>query len=205
MLNRRSSLVTLTVSLFFALALWTSAAPSASAQTAPRAVAANSTTTPAPALEADSLTSAPAASRSVEPGPEIVGPEIAGPKTATALPSPASQPKPSAQEAAPPAPASEAGAQSLPQATQTPSPSPSPLCHAYVNANVMAISQPYMLNRLGAAMPNAQIFALASDVNPTQLQLYDFKRARPVTLRVNVGDCLRINLTNSLYQYPPLT
>lgn len=73
-----------------------------------------------------------------------------------------------------------------------------------VKANVVAFSQPYMLNRLGAAMPNAQIFALENDVDMKQLQLKGYKRARPIVLRANVGDCLYITLTNAIYQYPAL-
>lgn len=76
------------------------------------------------------------------------------------------------------------------------------LCKRYVNASVVALSQPYMLNRLGAAMPNAQIFALESDVDMRQPQLKGYKRPRPIVLRANVGDCLRITLKNAIFQYP---
>ncbi|HEV2827551.1 MAG TPA: hypothetical protein VGW76_08075 [Pyrinomonadaceae bacterium] len=77
-------------------------------------------------------------------------------------------------------------------------------CKRNINASVVALSQPYMLNRLGAAMPNAQIFALESDVDMTQLQLKGYRRPRPLVLRANVGDCLQIKLKNAVYQYPPL-
>ncbi|HEX8843169.1 MAG TPA: hypothetical protein VF791_00790 [Pyrinomonadaceae bacterium] len=66
----------------------------------------------------------------------------------------------------------------------------------------MAIAQPYMLNRLGASMPNALIYALRGDVmsyapaNPSNFQLRPWKRARPIVLRANQGDCLKITLTN---------
>lgn len=94
----------------------------------------------------------------------------------------------------------------VPTASQTPSPTPTPpvLCKRTVNASVVALSQPYMLNRLGAAMPNAQIFALESDVDMKQLQLRNYRRPRPLVLRANVGDCLQIKLKNVIYQYPPL-
>ena len=81
--------------------------------------------------------------------------------------------------------------------------SPMP-CRRKISARVVALSQPYMLNRLGAAMPNAQIFALESDVDMQQLQLKGYRRPRPLVLRANVGDCLQIKLKNAVYQYPPL-
>lgn len=77
-------------------------------------------------------------------------------------------------------------------------------CKRNISASVVAFSQPYMLNRLGAAMPNAQIFALENDVDMKQLQLKGYKRARPIVLRANVGDCLNITLKNAIYQYPAL-
>jgi hypothetical protein len=64
---------------------------------------------------------------------------------------------------------------------------------------VVALAQPYMLNRLGASMPNALIFALRGDVmgtTPTDIQLRPWKRARPIVLRANEGDCLQITLTS---------
>jgi len=80
---------------------------------------------------------------------------------------------------------------------------PSPRqCHNVIKADVVAIAQPYLLNRLGAAMPNALIFALASDVDLKLLQLKHYKRPRPIVLRANVGDCLQITLTNLITQYP---
>jgi hypothetical protein len=79
-------------------------------------------------------------------------------------------------------------------------------CKRNIKAGVVAFSQPYMLNRLGAAMPNAQIFALENDVNMEQVpvQLKGYKRPRPIVLRANVGDCLQITLKNAIYQYPAL-
>src|ERR1044071_1447735 len=77
-------------------------------------------------------------------------------------------------------------------------------CKRNINASVVAFSQPYMLNRLGAAMPNAQIFSLEKDVDMKQLQLKGDKRPRPMVVRANVGDCLQITLKNAIYQYPAL-
>ncbi|MDT5063220.1 MAG: manganese oxidase [Acidobacteriota bacterium] len=83
-----------------------------------------------------------------------------------------------------------------------PAPAPTPACKRTITADVVAIAQPYMLNRLGAAMPNALIYALRSDVrivagNPTtDVQLMPWKRARPIVLRANEGDCLQVTLTN---------
>jgi hypothetical protein len=72
-------------------------------------------------------------------------------------------------------------------------------CMRMVNADVVAMAQPFMLNRLGAAMPNGMIFALKRDtVDGLGNQLRADKRARPIVLRANVGDCLTITLTNNI-------
>lgn len=85
-----------------------------------------------------------------------------------------------------------------------------------VTANVVALDQPYMLNRLGSAMPQGMIFALQSDVVSTinfqscsqvactngQVQLRSDKRPRPIVLRVNQGQCLKLNFTNLLAGAP---
>lgn len=74
-------------------------------------------------------------------------------------------------------------------------------------ANVVALDQPWFWNRLGAVQPQGQIFALRRNVIaksgvPTdpliagQVMLKKEKRPRPLVLRMNVGDCLRINFTN---------
>src|SRR5215203_622626 len=69
-----------------------------------------------------------------------------------------------------------------------------------VNANVVAIPKAIMLNRLGATIPNAFVFALKSDTisSGTALQLRPGKRPRPIVLRANVGDCLRVTFTNTI-------
>ena len=78
-------------------------------------------------------------------------------------------------------------------------------CAQWIHADIVALAQPYMLNRLGAAMPNALIFALRSDVRINAKGeaegLKDYKRARPIVLRVNEGDCIEIKFTNLIQPY----
>jgi manganese oxidase len=100
---------------------------------------------------------------------------------------------PAAQPEALPQPAAAAAA---PAPAQTPAP---PTCNRTVTAEVVALAQPYMLNRLGASMPNALVYALRGDVliganNVPQLK--PWKRARPIVLRANEGDCLKITFYN---------
>lgn len=74
-------------------------------------------------------------------------------------------------------------------------------CSRTVKADVVALAQPFMMNRLGAALPGGLIFALKSDTQlgpGNQVQLKPGKRARPLVLRANVGDCLTINFTNAI-------
>ena len=108
------------------------------------------------------------------------------PETVKTEAAPESAPNPATTTAAPapPAPAM----QQCPAGTRV------------VNANVVAIPKAIMLNRLGATIPNAFVFALKSDtVNTgTTLQLRPGKRPRPLVLRANVGDCLRITFTNAI-------
>lgn len=88
--------------------------------------------------------------------------------------------------------------------TRTAAPQIPPTCQRMVNADVVALPQPIMLNRLGAAIPDGLVFALASDTELTgsganaQYQLKANKRPRPLVLRANVGDCLKIRLTNGI-------
>jgi hypothetical protein len=76
-------------------------------------------------------------------------------------------------------------------------PPPPPQCKRTIKADVVAIPQPIMLNRLGAALPGGMVFALRRD---TELglgkQIRADKRPRPIVLRANVGDCLTINFEN---------
>ncbi|MDT5293911.1 MAG: manganese oxidase, partial [Acidobacteriota bacterium] len=84
--------------------------------------------------------------------------------------------------------------QSWPSATDT------------VVANVVALDQVLVYNRLGAVNPSGMIFALERDVvaiqgttpGPGNAQLRPGKRPRPLTLRVNAGQKLQINFKNWL-------
>ncbi len=89
-----------------------------------------------------------------------------------------------------------------------------------VVANVVALDQPLMFNRLGAQNVNGMIYALQRDVvavdpvtrellpgaipgdigsfTPGNVTLRPDKRPRPLTLRVPAGDCLQVNLSNML-------
>ncbi|MBI5015035.1 MAG: copper oxidase [Deltaproteobacteria bacterium] len=73
---------------------------------------------------------------------------------------------------------------------------------ADVTAHVVAIDQTLVYNRLGAVNPNGMIFALERDVvrNATTglWELRPDKRPRPLVLRVNEGETLRIVFTNRL-------
>ena len=78
-------------------------------------------------------------------------------------------------------------------------PPPAAQCGRTISAEVVALPQPIMLNRLGASVPDGLVFALKSDTTggpyPT---LMDDKRPRPIVLRANVGDCLTITFTNAV-------
>ena len=74
-----------------------------------------------------------------------------------------------------------------------------------VVANVVAIDQPIMYNRLGASNINGMVYALQRDVINVAAagaapiwRLRPDKRPRPLVLRVSEGDCLTINLENRL-------
>jgi hypothetical protein len=94
-------------------------------------------------------------------------------------------------------------------------------CSRTVEAHVVALDQVLELNRMGAQMPGGMIFALAGDVFPAgtpvaqqtyanscrmkpdqckagQVVLRDAKRPRPLVLRVNERECLKITFTNLL-------
>ena len=91
-------------------------------------------------------------------------------------------------------------AAATPAAQATPTPPPCPAGTRLVKADVVAIPKAIMLNRLGATIPNAFIFALRRDTTGTgtTLQLRPGKRPRPIALRANVGDCLQITFTNAI-------
>src|SRR5438132_3323536 len=79
-------------------------------------------------------------------------------------------------------------------------------CDRTIWASVVALDQPFLVNRLGAAMPEGMVFALDRDVvsktcatfpctNPLvkgNVMLRPGKRPRPIVLRANVGDCLSV-------------
>ena len=93
-------------------------------------------------------------------------------------------------------------------------------CERNLVANVVALDQPLMFNRLGAQNVNGMMFALRRDVVddhnmslaqggaavPGKVSLRPDKRPRPLVLRVAAGDCLTINLQNLLaYQFHHLS
>jgi len=84
-----------------------------------------------------------------------------------------------------------------------------------VTARVVALDTALIANRLGAQVPGGMIYSLAGDVEPTpdsvgadpddwetwnpgEVQLRDYKRARPIVLRVNKDQCLQITFKNLL-------
>ncbi|WP_257165109.1 multicopper oxidase domain-containing protein [Bradyrhizobium sp. SRS-191] len=83
--------------------------------------------------------------------------------------------------------------------------------HRIMHADVVAFDQPMMINRLGTSRPEGMIYALRRDVvmiDPSQdwvpgnVQLRSDKRPRPLVLRVNAGDCLKIDFQNLLARVP---
>lgn len=86
-----------------------------------------------------------------------------------------------------------------------------PVCERTIKADVVALDQVIMFNRLGAVNPAGMIYALRQDVvaiDSTQgiaagnVKLRPTKRPRPIVLRMNIGDCLRITFTNLLSPTP---
>ncbi|WP_437573986.1 copper oxidase [Sorangium sp. So ce887] len=76
-----------------------------------------------------------------------------------------------------------------------------------VYADVVALDQVYVYNRFGSFNPAGMIYALKRDVvpirpdeplGPGNARLRPGKRPRPLVLRVNVGDSLKIRFTNLL-------
>lgn len=63
-----------------------------------------------------------------------------------------------------------------------------------VNADVIALSAPISLNRIGSAVPNGLLFALAEDVSEGALR--EGVRPRPLVLRASARECLNITLNN---------
>lgn len=96
-------------------------------------------------------------------------------------------------------------------AVALPSPTPIPVCSRTIKAHVVALDQILMFNRLGTVNPNGMIYALRQDIvaiDPAKgivagnVRLRANKRPRPIVLRMNSGDCLRINFTNFLSSSP---
>jgi manganese oxidase len=88
-----------------------------------------------------------------------------------------------------------------------PAPSPTPACARTIKADVVAFDQAIMYNRLGTVNPGGMIYALRRDVvaiDPLKgivagnVRLRSDKRPRPIVLRMNSGDCLKITFTNLL-------
>jgi hypothetical protein len=88
---------------------------------------------------------------------------------------------------------------------------PPTTCQRTLKADVVALDQALIYNRLGAINPAGMIYALKRDVvaiDPSKglvagnVQLRPGKRPRPIALRMNVGDCLAINFTNLLAADP---
>jgi hypothetical protein len=83
---------------------------------------------------------------------------------------------------------------------------PTPSCVRTIKADVVAFDQPFFYNRLGAVNPAGMIYALRRDVEaksfaglvPGNVRLKKYKRARPIVLRMNVGDCIQILFQNLL-------
>ncbi|MGJ5181213.1 multicopper oxidase domain-containing protein [Bradyrhizobium oligotrophicum] len=80
-----------------------------------------------------------------------------------------------------------------------------------LHADVVALDQPMMINRLGTNRPQGMMYALRRDIVaidpargliPGNVQLRSDKRPRPLVLRVNVGDCLKIDFQNLLAAAP---
>ncbi|MBC3909716.1 cupredoxin domain-containing protein [Undibacterium umbellatum] len=79
-------------------------------------------------------------------------------------------------------------------------------CERTITADVVAIDQAMMINRLGTSQPGGMVYALRGDVvavsgstpGPGNAQLRPGKRPRPMVLRANVGDCLMVNFQNWL-------
>ncbi len=79
-------------------------------------------------------------------------------------------------------------------------------CARTLTAEVVAFDQVFFWNRLGAVQPQGMMYALKRDVvpisgtvlSPGNVKLRSDKRPRPIVLRMNVGDCLRIEFQNFL-------
>lgn len=81
-------------------------------------------------------------------------------------------------------------------------------CESVVKADVVALDQPFQVNRMGTTRTDGEIYALRADVQPIdrttrellpgKVMLRPDKRPRPMVLRVPAGSCLEITFTNLL-------
>ena len=86
-----------------------------------------------------------------------------------------------------------------------------------ITVKMVALDQPFMFNRMGASQPTGQIFALERDIvrnsdntntgpygpgDAGKVRLRDDKRPRPIVLRANKGQNVKIIFTN-LMSPPP--
>ena len=98
-------------------------------------------------------------------------------------------------------------------ASTTPAPGATTACARTLTAEVVALEQAIVLNRLGAFNPAGMLYALREDVvlddgapltdadwsrAPGHVKLRPGKRPRPLVLRANEGDCLEVTLHNLL-------
>ncbi|MFQ5433327.1 MAG: Ig-like domain-containing protein [Anaerolineae bacterium] len=87
------------------------------------------------------------------------------------------------------------------------------VCSRTITAHVVALDQSFFYNRMGAYNPGGMIYALRGDVVakdtglseaeggvllPGNVKLRSDKRPRPLTLRMNEGDCLQVEFQNLL-------
>ncbi|HEX8475577.1 MAG TPA: multicopper oxidase domain-containing protein [Pyrinomonadaceae bacterium] len=96
-----------------------------------------------------------------------------------------------------------------PTPTTQPTPLPTPVVGDTIEADVVALDYAFFYNRYGAFNPAGMIYALRRDVVPINsslglapgnVRLREGKRARPLVLRMNVGQKLKINFQNLLGQ-----
>jgi len=96
----------------------------------------------------------------------------------------------------------------------SPAEEPMPKLNECKIADIVALDQAFFYNRYGAINPAGMIYALRRDVEPIvaakglvegNVRLRSgkhAKRARPIVLRMNIGDCLRVEFQNLLSPAP---
>ena len=144
----------------------------------------------------------PAANTAAPVSEEKAKPATESPKSETASVKTETSPGTTAASAAAASSTTTPAATTAPAATMATAPAAPVMqqCTRTVKADVVAIPKALMLNRLGASIPNAFVFALRSDTTNTggSIQLRPGKRPRPIVLRANVGDCLQVKFTNAI-------